>query len=343
MVRRADHQMKRMSLRGLVLFLISLSFLSAFRAIIPGLSFSESFQANCDDVVHRGDQGHLNILTLNLLFSEFKDREARLETIADFIAQGREPVDVILLQEAVGGLLSGTVNSSLDLKQLLAERGLPYDHSFRIENGLQNIFSEGNAILSRCEILSTIHKSLPFVREVFLDGFEVPLKRIVMMSRIHIPDWGDLNIYNTHLCAYCTPKERLDQAEILMGFIENIENELPDGSPMILGGDFNIDLNIPEDFPSYQLITQSGLTDTYADDHGCISCCSSPIDPGCTFAVEGNPYAMNPFTGQPENAARIDYVFIKGEKLSTGGSTVVFNSAPWVSDHSGVLTQINFR
>jgi maltose 6'-phosphate phosphatase len=329
--------------RGWVLFLMALSSLSAFWSGMPGASFSEPFQANCDDVIHRGDSGHLNLMTLNLLFSEFTDREERLETIADFIAKNDEPIDVILLQEAVGGLLSGTENSSLDLKHLLAERGLFYNHSFRIENGLKHIFSEGNAILSRCEILSTFHQSLPYVREVFLDGFEIPLKRIVMESRIHIPDWGDMNVYHTHLCAYCSPKERLDQTEILMGFIENIENELQEGSPMILGGDFNIDLNLPEDFPSYQLITQSGWIDTYTYDHRCISCCTSPTDSGCTFAVEGNPYAINPITGQPEKAARVDYVFMKGEKISPGGSTVVFNSAPWVSDHSGVLTRINLK
>jgi len=46
---------------------------------------------------------------------------------------------------------------------------------------------------------------------------------------------------------------------------------------MILGGDFNTDLSLPEDFPAYNLITQQlGFTDTYrAVNPDCTSCCSS--------------------------------------------------------------------
>jgi endonuclease/exonuclease/phosphatase family metal-dependent hydrolase len=36
---------------------------------------------------------------------------------------------------------------------------------------------------------------------------------------------------------------------------------------------------------------------------------------------------------------RIDYIFVQGDFASLE-SQVVFNEAPWVSDHSGVITRI---
>ena len=56
--------------------------------------------------------------------------------------------------------------------------------------------------------------------------------------------------------------------------------------------------------------------------------------------------------GQPEEPARIDYLFFKDvfafgkdifekeTELSIKDSSVIFNTEPWVSDHSGVLTKI---
>ncbi len=75
----------------------------------------------------------------------------------------------------------------------------------------------------------------------------------------------------------------------------------------------------------------------------CSSCCDDPSDKGCTYGVDGNPYAINFFTGKPENASRIDYIFIKGKNVLAGDSDVVFKSSPWVSDHSGVLTRVLLR
>jgi len=95
-------------------------------------------------------------MTLNLLFSEVKDRELRLERIADFVAQQArlappEPVDVILLNEVVGGFLSKTFNSSHDLKQLLAQRGFKLFSQFQTRQWASGNPFVGNAILSRCE------------------------------------------------------------------------------------------------------------------------------------------------------------------------------------------------
>jgi maltose 6'-phosphate phosphatase len=70
-----------------------------------------------------GSDSELNVMTINLLFSEVEDREERLDRIANFVNSYPEPIDLILLQEVVGGALSKTANSALDLKNKLAEKG----------------------------------------------------------------------------------------------------------------------------------------------------------------------------------------------------------------------------
>ena len=189
------------------------------------LSFSWCFgQTGCSDSAARG---HLNVMTINLLFSEIADRQARLENIANFLAWQMEegdPVDVILLQEVVGGWLVGTVNSSFDLKVLLAERGLHYNLRYRITSGLPGTFEVGNAILSRCEILSDWSHPLPFVFEGPFEGIFIPLGRTVIMSAVNVPPLGSINIFNTHLCSFCSSEDRLMQTEVLLQVIETVED-----------------------------------------------------------------------------------------------------------------------
>jgi maltose 6'-phosphate phosphatase len=334
----------------------SLIKLAMFALLILMFDFSLalSWQAQCPDTMERG---HVNVLTINVLFSEVENREDRLTIIADFMEQQEregEPIDVVLLQEVVGGPLTGTVNSALDLKNLLAERGLEYNLRYRLANGVPEILTVGNAILSRCKITFTISKTLPFATEEPFEGFQIPLRRKVMMSRLIIPSFGTIHVYNTHLCAFCDPiEERLKQAKVLMDFIKDAEDCIWwDKNPVILGGDFNANLNNPDDTPVYDLIIDEGFVDTYAainecctsgpHDNGCINCCSEEeLYKGCTFAVPGNPYAFNPFTGEQEEPKRIDYIFIKGKRIGIENSFVVFKVDPhWVSDHSAVLTRI---
>ena len=140
------------------------------------------------------------VMTLNLLFSETEDRDVRLDRVADFLQE--VPVEVVLLQEVVGGPISGTFNSAWDLQCKLAQRGLAYDLSYRLANGLPGILTVGNALLVRGRILFTVAKMLPFVSEELYRDIEVPLRRKVMMSRVSIPDVSQLDVYNTHLCAF---------------------------------------------------------------------------------------------------------------------------------------------
>jgi len=259
------------------------------------------------------------------------------------VADYAEDIDLILLQEVVGGPLARTFNSALNLKVKLAVMGVNYQISYRMANGIPGIITVGNAILSRHNILFTIAKTLPVVTEEIIEGIEIPLARKVMMSRILIPDFGYINVYNTHLCAFCDTHERLTQVESMLSFINLIESFFMEKAPAVLGGDFNAEYGSDE---YNQIVVENGFIDTYAQ-LNCPDCCSQTDPTGCTFAVPCgvvpcNPYAVDPFTGLPEEAKRIDYIFVKnlGKIVS---SDVVFNSEPWVSDHSGVLTKIRLK
>jgi maltose 6'-phosphate phosphatase len=291
----------------------------------------------------KSDNGELNVMTVNLLFSEIRHRDARLDIIADYV-KGSPPIHIILLQEVVGGTLSRTANSALDLKNKLAARGLNYNLSYRMANGLPGLLTVGNAILSLHDILFTVSATLPFESEEIFQGVEIPLKRKVMMSRIDVPGFGDMNVYNTHLCAYCDPGERLEQTKALINFVKTVEWFIPGSNSIILGGDFNIpDAFIGSRFaPEYDLIVSKGFADSYSIEHGCTHCCKigDLAAIGCTYAVAGNPYAFNLFTGEREETVRIDYIFLKNVS-GIISSEVIFNSDPsWVSDHSALLTKI---
>ena len=325
--------------------------LAALFMVIPRMCSPWCSQVACPDVSARG---HLNVLTVNVLFSEIQERHIRFGRIVDFVENresNADPIDIILLQEVVGGPLSGTMNSALDLKNSLADHGLEYNLRYRLANGIPGILTVGNAILSRCKILFTLSKTLPCVTEEPFDGFEIPLRRNVIMSRIKIPGFGKINTYNTHLCAYCDPEERLEQVGVLLEFIDDVENFIWwDKNPIILGGDFNTNLTIDDHRPVYNVITGRGFIDTYVTAGDCQtnlidlapSCCKDYGHPGCTYAVlPENKYAINPFTGDPGDPMRIDYIFLKGEHRAIEESTVVLNTdSNWVSDHSGVITRI---
>jgi maltose 6'-phosphate phosphatase len=262
-------------------------------------------------------------MTINLLFSEVAERDARLERIADWAAGGSEDcrvVDVILLQEVVAGALAGTVNAANDLKRLLADRGINTYLSYRLANGIPGLLSVGNAVLSRHRILYTLARTLPFVTEEPFAGFEIPLRRRVMMSRIEVPGSGKVNVYNTHLCAFCSPVDRYRQAEVLYNFIRTVEFFTPGRDPIILGGDFNTE---PDSYLYAAFTGPAGFIDSDAGG-------------GPTYAVPGNKY-VSPF----EPPVRIDYLFYKDWLLPPGSSQVVFTGShpeDWVSDHSAVVT-----
>ncbi|SDY13260.1 endonuclease/exonuclease/phosphatase family protein [Nitrosomonas sp. Nm33] len=216
----------------------------------------------CGDVANRK---HLNILSINLLFSEVETRNQRLDAIAEFAA--KTPVDVILLQEVVGGALVHTTNSALDLQGKLRAQMRDYNLHTAFEVGLPGLLVVANAVLSRCEIDDKMSRRLPHASELEFQGHDIKLPGNVMMTRINIPDSGKMNIYNTHLCAKCTANELSAQLDVLLPFIDEVEGFFPQDNPVILGGDFNIDrfrIAPLEERPFYERIINAGFTDAYA-------------------------------------------------------------------------------
>ncbi len=301
---------------------------------------AQSGQATCPDISGRK---YITVLTINLLFSEIENRDLRLTRIADFVnheTQSGNPIDVIFLQEVVGGALARTKNSSIDLLYLLAARSLKYNLKYTMANGVSGLLSVGDSILTRCAVKSALAMTLPSESEEVFDDLQIALKRKVLMARLDVPGFGAIDVYDTHLCSGCTGSERLQQALVLMRFIKVVEMRIPGDNPIILGGDFNTDLNRPDDVPVYNVVTGNGFVDTYAVFNNCASCCTPGHLSGCTFDLPDDPFS-DLIPGQSEQPARIDYIFVKdlGQVLE---SEVVFEGdSLWVSDHSGVLSKIS--
>lgn len=321
-----------------ILFLVifSCAVLSGCAGQTPGNGGGSVPLVQCDDVANRK---HLNILSINLLFSEIETRDQRLDAIAEFVV--KTPVDVILLQEVVGGTLVHTINSALDLQGKLRSQARDYDLHTAFEVGLPGLLVVANAVLSRCEIDYKMAKRLPYTSELEFKGHDIKLPRNVMMTRINIPDSGKLNIYNTHLCAKCTANELSTQLDVLLPFIDEVEEFFPQDNPVILGGDFNIDrfrVAPFEERPFYERIINAGFTDAYAQDRPLENLCAGGGQPDlhCTVGVSTLDVG--------DTARRIDYIFAKKIK-NVRESRVVFNTLidsnqPTVSDHAGVFVSV---
>jgi maltose 6'-phosphate phosphatase len=231
---------------------------------------------------------------------------------------------------------------------MLKDRGLSYDFRYQQVNGLPSVLAVGNAIFSRCEISLSLAAGFSWAREKPSPRLDVALRRGALMARINVPGVGSLNVYDTHLCAYCDPAARLGQTRELLSWIGRIEGffgRLRGGAgPAVLGGDFNANVAVADDLPVYQSVRSIGFADAYAAFNGCTDCCSPGEGyAGCTFAAQGNPYAVDVFTGEIGSPQRIDYIFLRGEPLIVDDATVVFNAGQWVSDHSSPLARIRFR
>lgn len=296
----------------------------------------EEPRVQCDDVASRG---YLNVLSVNLLFKEIETREQRLKAVAEFAE--KTPVDVILLQEVVGGALVHTENSAEDLQKELHSRKRDYDLYTAFEIGLPGVIGVANAILSRCEIDFRTTKRLPHATELNFRGHDIKLPRNVMMTRINIPHSSKLNIYNTHLCAACTADQLDAQLDVMLPFISELEASFPSGNFTILGGDFNIDRFRTDPFverPFYDRIVSAGFIDAYAQNRSLDNLCANPgqADAHCTVGVST--------LDAGGSARRIDYIFMNPEK-SLRESRVVFNtlvdpSQTSVSDHAGVFVSV---
>lgn len=307
--------------------------------------------ARCEDVASRG---FLKVLTINLLFSEVDQRDERLEILAQFIR--RNEVDLILLQEVVSGRLADTSNSAKDLQRKIERGGLSYDRESALVTGVSGLLKVGNAILSRCRIVSAKEEKLPKVSELEVRGINVKLRRVVQVARIEIPGFGRSHVYNTHLCAACSFPDLGKQTDALLHIVRDNQESYSATTPIILGGDLNINrLNRLADEKSlYESIVAVEFTDAYAQSK------NAPLDALCDRdPMDGSPVPDEHCTigtGITElsdsNPKRIDYIFTRNYGWALRSSQVVFNSVvrprggvkgKTVSDHAGVYVQVKLR
>jgi maltose 6'-phosphate phosphatase len=123
--------------------------LIALMCLLSSAQVTWGREAVCDDVAERG---HLNILTINLLWDEVELREQRLADIAAAVAE--RDVDVILLQEVAGGLVVRTRSAARDLQRVLrTDHDLRFKRRTGIGYGVPGLLSVTNATLSRCAVV----------------------------------------------------------------------------------------------------------------------------------------------------------------------------------------------
>jgi endonuclease/exonuclease/phosphatase family metal-dependent hydrolase len=296
----------------------------------------------------------LNVLTLNILFSEYPHRSQRLADIADFIAAN--DTQLIALQEVVGGIFDNVVadrlggepvdgNTARELRDLLQDRGVQCDLRTAFASGVPALYEVANATLvCGCQFTGNklVRLLTPASEGLTVAGVTVKLTRSVLMTRLDT-EAGSLNIYNTHLCSLCTQQERLRQVREALNFISQVESFAP-ANHIVFLGDFN---SLMGD-QVYRRLISNGFADTYAEAKG-ISV-QNGIDPSCTLLNTANTegctigvsQVIDPLLG-PAPPVRIDYIFDKGA-WTIVDSFVVFNplatggQGPSVSDHSGVIT-----
>ena len=305
-------------------------FLLPFKASAWWWNDADDYQ--CEDI---GD-GPLNIMTINLLFSEIEDRDVRLDEIAQFASNNN--IHIILLQEVVGGFLTGTKNSAKDLQDLLEFYGSNYNLKTAFETGVPGLLAVANSILSRCEIKFTLVKRLSRVSEIEFGGRVIKLPRNVQMARIKIPGAGKISVYNTHWCAGCSVEELGVHWQETFKFINIIESLLPGENPVIFGGDLNLDRfrNETEEKLYKWIVNDQGFTDAYADFFLGESLCKTE-DEHCTIGV--TEYGDS-------TPRRIDYLFIKNFGDVLNARVVVNNKdedpdPPAFSDHAAVVISVD--
>ncbi|MCU0555867.1 MAG: endonuclease/exonuclease/phosphatase family protein [Desulfobacterales bacterium] len=289
----------------------------------------------------------VKFMTINLLFSEVDDRNKRLRRIADYVADNN--VDVLLLQEVVGGELVNTRNSAVDLRDILRdEHRLKYFSRSAFETGVPDLLSLANAILSRFDIEFSDDHGLPGVTEEKFMGFDVKLARRVLMTRLLVPGFGEVDVFNTHLCARCSLDDREDQLDVVFDFLNKFRKKTGPPRPTVLGGDMNFDLfdNDGNERFLYERVLAEGFSDAYADYVIAAAGAKETLETLCEDEKNADEHCtvgVSDLNGS--NARRIDYIYAQGFGPPLH-SQAVFNPnapngvSPTVSDHAAVVVTL---
>jgi endonuclease/exonuclease/phosphatase family metal-dependent hydrolase len=275
----------------------------------------EGCPQGCTTIAERAD-GPLRVLSLNMLHGrpEFENLDLRLDLIAAEIR--RLDADVVLLQEVPWTKETGNVAEYLAVK-------LGYNWLYYRANGNRWLinFEEGEAILS----------SLPLKdpRTVVLEPQPGFFESRVALGATADTPWGELTFFVTHLTNK-DPAVNQGQAESLKAFVEAHTSGLA-----VVAGDFNALLE-----GSHQNIALArGWTDAYRAVH--------PLEEGLTCCIDD-------LAAGPEEPLekRIDYIFLVAggeERWRILDTRFVFDRSfpveggwQWVSDHIGLLVEIEF-
>jgi maltose 6'-phosphate phosphatase len=194
-----------------------------------------------------------------------------------------DPPDLLLLQEVAGGLVIGAESVAHLLAARLREADGPdYAVVHAPASGVEGFFSVGNVVLTRCPVLARRSIPLPEIAELSVAGGRWRLARDLLL--VDVPTAaGPLHVFDTHLCAACTPSERVRQLRVVLAAVRTAAAH---GAPVILGGDFNIDVvrDAGAERPLYETILRAGLHGSVGRGRGW---CARPAHPDafCTVGV----------------------------------------------------------
>jgi endonuclease/exonuclease/phosphatase family metal-dependent hydrolase len=183
-------------------------------------------------------------------------------------------------------------------------------------------------MLLRKDTVTVVKSSFKFFSEQSGDFLNIFRPRGFQIAQVLVRGMA-VNIMNVHTNALSDTASALDaapstspQRQKQMHQVFSEVRSMPSCRAALVMGDLNTtpDLGeIPND--------QYGFQDSWCSSQG----------PCITWSTE------NPLTGEfqvTEKDQRLDYIFMHGRKKPMAVSDVVFNQAPWVSDHFGIRSVI---
>lgn len=311
----------------------------------------------------------LNVLTYNVWMVDvpFKmasqDIEARAAAIPAEVA--KTGADIIALQEVWPDKFK--IQLADDFKKL----GYKYSYFEDLPYSLllRGIIGNGLLIVSKYPIETPAEQAQ---RVLGFTDFTRPDEYFARKGALHvkalIPDWGAVNLYDTHYGAVSFDADELQfdmshetsrqkQAHELIDFIKKTSGD----APVLLMGDFNSyskkffkDKFTDELVPDYSEMTCAsknqkclGLCDSFHDSHP-LEAMVPTVDP------DHNPYVGTAALYKARSAPRmIDYIFVsKSPKIAVAASSVVLanpltikgrNGSLPLSDHYGIMTSLSLQ
>lgn len=261
----------------------------------------------------------MKLLTLNCHAWQEENQVEKIKYLAQVIKE--KQYDVIALQE-VSQLIDPNDSEKVKLdnyavvllSQLMKIGVTDYNFIWDFAHIGFDIYEEGLAILTRCEI----EKAISFVATKAQDVTNYRTRRIVGMDLTYKEK--PITVYSCHLGWFH------DEEEPFTSQVDQIISKLNPERLNIVMGDFNNDANTREE--GYDYILSKGWIDTYSE--------AVTKDEGITIAGKIDGWEEN------KKGLRIDLV-LTDKPVDVKSSYVIFNgeNKDIVSDHFGVEVELN--